>query len=90
LGSDGKLFDPIYVQARSNLKCTGDSKQLILGNFEISAYKEHRFFVKYISEKEGYLIKPIPYFYQIPQFGEQLSNKPDFWEYPNKQYPNEK
>ena len=90
LGSDGKLFDPIYVQARSNLKCTSDSKQLILGNFEISAYKEHRFFVQYISEKEGYLIKPIPYFYQIPQFGEQLSNKPDFWEYPNKQYPNGK
>jgi hypothetical protein len=89
LGSDGKMFDPIYVQARSNLKCTSDSKQLILGNFEISAYREHRFFVKYISEKDGYLIKPIPYFYQIPQFGNSLSTPPDFWEYSNKQYPNE-
>jgi hypothetical protein len=90
LGSDGKLFDPMYVQARSNLKCTSDSKRLILGNFEISVYKEHRFFVKFISEKDGYLIKPIPYFYQIPQFGEQLIIPPDFWEHPYKTYPNEK
>lgn len=90
LGSDGKMFDPMYVQARNNLRCTSDSKQLILGNFEISANKEFRFFIKYISEVQGYLIKPIPYFYQIPQFGEQLTYPPDFWENPSKRYPNEK
>lgn len=89
LCSDGKLFDPLYVQARSNLKCTSDPNQLILGNFEISASREHRFFVKFISEKDGYLIKSIPYFYRIPESGEQLTVPPDFWENPSKQYPNE-
>ncbi|HRX11155.1 MAG TPA: DUF4249 domain-containing protein [Draconibacterium sp.] len=90
LGSEGRLFDPLYVQARNNLKCTSNPNQLILGNFEISSYKEHRFFINYISREQGYLIKPIPYFYEIPELGEQLSNPPDFWESRSKTYPNEK
>ncbi len=90
LGSEGRLFDPLYVQARSNLKCTSTPNQLILGNFEISSYKEHRFYVNYISKEQGYLIKPIPYFYEIPDMGEQLTNPPDFWESTSKTYPNEK
>ncbi|MBK6283016.1 MAG: DUF4249 domain-containing protein [Draconibacterium sp.] len=90
LGSEGRLFDPLYVQARSNLKCTTNPKQLILGNFEISSYKEHRFYVNYISKEKGYLIKPIPYFYEIPAMGEKLSNPPDFWESTSKTYPDEK
>lgn len=89
LDSEGKLFDPIYVQARSNLKCINDSKQLILGNFEISSKKEYRYFINFISEKEGYLIKPIPYFYEIPGYGEQITTPPDFWETASKIYPNE-
>ncbi len=89
LGSEGRLFDPLYVQARSNLICTNNTKQLILGNFEISNYKEYRFFVNFISEEKGYLIKPIPYFYEIPVLGEQLSYPPEFWESSSKSYPNE-
>ena len=89
LGSEGRLFDPLYVQARSNLKCVNDSKQLILGNFEISSFKEHRFFVQFMSNKTGYLVKPIPYFYEIPLSGKQMTYPPDFWEYNGKQYPDE-
>ena len=37
LDSDGRLFDPLYVQARSNLKCTNDPEQIVLGNFEIAS-----------------------------------------------------
>jgi len=89
LGSEGRLFDPLYVQARSNMKCTNDKEQIILGNFEISNTKEYRYYVKYISEEKGYYIKPIPYFYDIPFSGELLSQVPDFWEYPGKKYPDE-
>jgi len=89
LESDGKLFDPLYVQARSNIKCTNNNEQLILGNFEISASKEYRYYIKFLSDKLGYYIKPIPYFYDIPLRGEQLSQVPDFWEYPGKEYPDE-
>lgn len=89
MGSEGSLFDPMYVQARNNLKCINNPKQIILGNFEISAVKEHRYFVNYISKELGYLIKPIPYFYEIPTSGEQISTPPDFWEYETKPYPKE-
>lgn len=90
LGSEGRLFDPVYVQARNNMKCVNDSKQLILGNFEISSFKEHRYFVKFISDELGYVVKRIPYYYEIPPSGEQISTPPDFWEYESKTYPDEK
>lgn len=82
LESDGKLFDPLYVQARSNLKCTTDSEKLILGNFEISACSRTQYFVKFISEEEGYLVRKLEKTYDIPTQGEQVGEAPAFWQYP--------
>lgn len=87
--ADGKLFDPLYVQARNNLSCITDPEKIILGNFEISTRKEIRYFVWFISEDEGYLIKKIPHYYNIPLEGETVEIPPDFWETPSKVYPNE-
>jgi len=89
LESEGRLFDPLYVQARSNLRCVNNEEQLILGNFEISNAKEYRYYVRFVSDEEGYYLKSIPYFYDIPAEGEQLYEPPDFWEYPGKKYPDE-
>ena len=89
LQAEGRLFDPLYVQARNNLKCVTNKEKLVLGNFEISAQREYRFYVRFVSNEEGYLIKPIPYFYNIPLEGESVQEFPDFWEYPSKKYPNE-
>lgn len=89
LESDGKLFDPLYVQARSNMECESDPEQLILGNFEISTLNEYRVFVRYMSDEMGYVVKPIPYFYEIPWEGEKMFTPPDFWETPGKIYPDE-
>ncbi len=89
LGSEGRLFDPVYVQARNNLKCNSDPNKTILGNFEIASVNETRYFVNFISNSDGYLVKKIPYHYQISTRGEQLSELPDFWESPSKTYPNE-
>lgn len=89
LESEGRLFDPLYVQARGNMVCTSNKNKLVLGNFEISTITEHRFFVRYYDPKYGYYIKPIPYFYDIPWSGEQLGVRPDFWEYENRPYPDE-
>ena len=87
LNASGKMFDPLYVQAESNIRCTNNPDQVILGNFEIATVKETRYFVRFISNKSGYLIKPIPYFYNIPVSGQQLDIPPDFWETPSKRYP---
>ncbi|WP_319501126.1 DUF4249 domain-containing protein [uncultured Draconibacterium sp.] len=82
LDSEGKIFDPLYVQARSNIKCITDSKQKILGNFEISANTETRYFLRYISETSGFILREIEERYDIPLSGEQMSIAPDFWQYP--------
>jgi len=87
LEANGKIFDPMYIQARNNLKCTSTPKKVILGNFEIASVREHRYFVIYRSAKDGYLVKKIPYFYTIPGSGEQIDSPPDFWEYGSKRYP---
>ena len=89
INAQGRLFDPLYVQARGNIKCTGDSTQIILGNFEIANITEHRFFVQYMSGSEVYFFKPIPYFYDISDSGALFAEKPDFWEEPVKFYPND-
>lgn len=88
LKADGRIFDPLYVQARNNLSYVSHPENLVLGNFEIAAHKEYRFFVWYLSEDMGYMIKPIPYFYNIPHDGESVEEIPDFWEFPGrKNYP---
>lgn len=89
LEAEGRLFDPLYVQARNNLKCITTPEKLILGNFEISAHKEYRFYTRFISDEDGYQIKPIPYFYDIPLEGKSVEVQPDFWETPSKIYPDE-
>ena len=89
LESEGQLFDPVYVQARNNLKCITDPNQKILGNFEISTLKEYRFYISFLNKELGYGIKEIPYFYSIPNSGEEFLKPPDFWESYFKKYPNE-
>jgi hypothetical protein len=81
LNSEGRLFDPLYVQARNNLKCTNNVGQLILGNFEISTQKEYRFYVRFISDAQGYKVKEIDEFYEIPLQGDEIDEYPDFWEH---------
>lgn len=89
LEANGKMFDPMYIQARNNLKCINNPDAVVLGNFEISTVSEARYFVIFMSEKEGYLVKKIPYFYEIPLSGESLGSQPDFWEKAYKEYPKE-
>ena len=82
LDSEGKIFDPLYVQARSNMECTTNTDKIVLGNFEISSSNETRYYLRYISEKNGFLLRPISEFYEIPPNGEQLNIVPEFWQYP--------
>ena len=87
LGSEGHIFDPMYVQARNNLECVTTPGKVILGNFEITAMKERRYFVKYLSKDLGFVLKEIPYFYNIPGDGDVRDYPPDFWESESKTYP---
>jgi len=81
LESEGRIFDPLYVQARNNLRCINNPEELILGNFEISTVTEHRYFVRFISEVDGYRLEPITNRIEIPLEGETIDVYPDFWEH---------
>ena len=87
LKAEGRLFDPLYVQARGNLKCTSNPGKLILGSFEITRSNETRYYVRRTTDIQKYLVKPIPYFYYIPESGKSEGQQPAFWESIVKDYP---
>lgn len=80
LSASGKIFDPMYVQARSNLKCTSNPGKIVLGNFEITRMREHRYFVNPDPYKGNHIIRKINIFYDIPGSGIVPMFKPWFWE----------
>lgn len=86
LTAEGKLFDPLYTQARGNISCITDPKKIILGNFEISTVREHRFYVQPMSNN-NYFIKRIHNFWYIPDEGKSFDQQPVWWEYRGKIYP---
>lgn len=89
LSSDGKLFDPMYIQARSNIKCLNNPQKFVAGNFEILSAKEYRFFIRYLGGIPSHIVKPIPYFYTISERDTIVGAPPDFWETSIKLYPDE-
>ncbi len=80
LGADGKIFDPMYVQARSNLQCISDPKKVVLGNFEISRYREHRFFIRLDTRTGNHVLRRITFFHNIPEEGIRSMYPPWFWQ----------
>ena len=80
LDSEGKIFDPLYVQARSNIKCISNTDQKILGNFEISVSNETWYYLRYMSPTTGFVLREIDERYDVPLSGEQIDIVPDFWQ----------
>lgn len=81
LESEGKIFDPLYIQARNNLHCVTDSQKIVLGNFEIASYREHRFYIRLSSNSDFHTIRPIVEYHDIPLRGVQPIEFPWFWEH---------
>ena len=80
LDAEGRIFDPVYVQARSNLKCVNDPEEIILGNFEITNITEHRYFIRFISEEKGYEVRKVDDRSPIPWNGHVIDEPPPFWQ----------
>ncbi|WP_158868216.1 DUF4249 domain-containing protein [Maribellus comscasis] len=90
LDAEGKIFDPIYIQAEGNISCTSNDEKVVLGNFEISSFSESRFYLNYSKYRDSIsALKNIPYFYNIPEDGYVKDIMPDFWETRSKRYPDE-
>ncbi len=90
LDSEGKIFDPVYVQAEGNISCVSDPEKVVLGNFEISSMVEKRYYLHYFEKRDSIsLFRNIPYFYEIPKEGTIKDIQPDFWESYSKSYSDE-
>jgi hypothetical protein len=81
LNADGKIFDPLYVQARNNLECISTPGKIVLGNFEIASYREHRYYVRLNKYSGKHTIRPIEVFHDIPPSGVKPLSVPWFWEH---------
>ena len=81
LNAVGKIFDPVYIQAKGNISCSSDPEKVVLGNFEISTFSEKRFYLNYYKLADSLrVLKPVPFLYDIPEKGEIKIIQPDFWE----------
>lgn len=89
LGTEGRIFDPVYVQLQGNMYCDSDPSKLVLGNFEITTRSEYRYFLYYTRKREEFWLRKIPYFYDIPERGYIKDDRPDFWEQISRTYPDE-
>lgn len=81
LETSGKIFDPLYIQARSNMTCTSDKNKVILGNFELSYYKQSRYYLRIDPKYDVQVTHKIEEFHDIPFSGVVSIYKPDFWEF---------
>ncbi len=90
LDSEGRIFDPVYIQAAGNISCTTTPDIVVLGNFEISSFAEKRYFLLYSKAKDTIIaLRNIPYFYNISERDAIKDIKPDFWETVTRDYPDE-
>ncbi len=81
LDAEGKIFDPVYIQAEGNITCSSNPEKLVIGNFEISSFAEKRYYLLYYSTWDTIkAFRSIPYFYDIPERGDIKNIEPDFWE----------
>jgi len=89
LGTEGKIFDPIYTQVEGNITCSSDPSKTVLGNFEVCSYAESRYYLIYDKRQDPFKVKKIPYFYEIPLSGYIKMDQPEFWESIYKTYPDD-
>jgi hypothetical protein len=80
LDAGGKIFDPLYTQAKSNMKCITSKQKVILGYFGISNRRERRYFIRLNQGSGLHTIRKIDAFHEIPEQGVVLGWPPSFWE----------
>ena len=80
LEAEGKIFDPVYLQAFGNIKCITNEEKIILGNFEIYNFREHRYFLKISFTGNNFEVRKTEKTEKIPESGIISIYPPDFWE----------
>jgi hypothetical protein len=80
LDAGGKIFDPLYVQVKGNMKCTTNQNKMILGYFGLANRREYRYFIRLNKASGVHTIREVHVFHDIPEQGVLLGWPPNFWE----------
>lgn len=80
LKSESKLFDPIAVQLRGNIKCTTNRDIKIFGFFEASSVSRTSYIIGFRNPiNDIYPIKKTPYILPPEPYGCLINKVPPFW-----------
>jgi hypothetical protein len=79
LSFEGKLFDPIAIQVKGNIKCINDPDKVVLGLFEVSACATRSYWLTFNYGLGKTYCFPIIDLSSLPASGHS-KNIPDFWQ----------
>lgn len=79
LSFEGKLFDPIAIQVKGNIKCISNPEKVALGLFEVSACTTQSYWLTFNYGQGKTNCFPIIDLSRLPDSGHS-KNIPDFWQ----------
>lgn len=79
LRSEGRLFDPIVVQLRGNIKCTSNPDLKTVGFFEASSVSRTAYSIGPRKPDNQYSVRKIPYILPSSPEGCWIDTIPAFW-----------
>ncbi len=79
LRSEGRLFDPIVVQLRGNIKCTSNPDLKTVGFFEASSVSRTAYSIGPRKSDNQYSVRKIPYILPSSPEGCWIDTIPAFW-----------
>jgi hypothetical protein len=79
LAAEGTLFDPVAAQINGNIRCTNDSRKIVLGNFEISSKETSTYVVSPEHSSKTVTYIKVPNLLNVPDVGPGTEFPPDFW-----------
>jgi hypothetical protein len=78
--AEGSLFDPMLSQIYGNFHCTTDASKTALGFFDLSSYRQYRYYLNLGTGADNQVFQRRLYrYFDIPDRGDTTKH-PDFWE----------
>ncbi len=79
--AEGSLFDPVLTQVYGNIHCKSDASKIVLGFFDMTSYRQYRYYLNLGSGPDNQVIqRRLNRYPEIPEDGYEIGTRPYFWE----------
>lgn len=79
--AEGSLFDPVLTQVYGNIHCTTDPSKIALGFFDITSYRQYRYYLNLGYGSDSQVIqRRLNRYPEIPRDDYVTGERPYFWE----------